>query len=175
MSEQTVQALGQTEVFRTLSAEEISRIVDVGRVEYWQADALVLEEGSYGPRLMVLLEGQVEILRKDATGAQHTIAALGAGEILGEMSLLLDMPRTATVRALTALRVFAMDRAAFEKLVEGGDPAVLKFGLALSRVLAHRVVRLNERVVDLLVASEGAEPLHHEFSKARQELFNLWE
>ena len=101
--------------------------------------------------------------------------APGAGEILGEMSLLLDMPRTATVRALTALRVFAMDRAAFEKLVEGGDPAVLKFGLALSRVLAHRVVRLNERVVDLLVASEGAEPLHHEFSKARQELFNLWE
>jgi len=175
MSEQTVRALGEAGVFQTLSADELGRIVDMGRVEYWQRDALVLEEGAQGPRLMVLLEGQVEVLRRDAGGVQHTIARLGPGEILGEMSLLLDLPRTATVRALTELRVFAMDRAAFEKMVESGDPAVLKFGLELSRVLANRVVRLNERVVELLAASESGEPLRNEFSRARQELFNLWE
>jgi CRP-like cAMP-binding protein len=162
-------------IFQGLTPEEVGRIVDVGRVEYWQAEARVLEEGSQGPRLMVLLEGTVEVLRSDTSGTGRVIAQLGPGEILGEMSLLLDLPRTATVRALTALRVFAMDRTAFEKMVQSGDPAVLKLGLELSKMLALRVMRLNERVVHLLAASDAHEPLRQEFGQARQELFNLWE
>ncbi len=175
MSDSTSAALSKMRVFRELSAEEVGRLVDVGRVEYWQAGARVLEEGSHGPRLMVLLEGSVEVLRSDAEGTARSIAQLGPGEVLGEMSLLLDLPRTATVRALTDLRVFAMDRTAFEKLVQNGDPAVLKLGLELSRMLALRVMRLNERVVSLLAASDAHEPLQREFGQARQELFNLWE
>ena len=73
----------------------------------------------------------------------------GSGEVIGEMSLLLDLPRTATVRACDDIRVFAMDRAAFEQLVEDGDVAALKFGMALSRVLASRVVDLNSKLVAL--------------------------
>ncbi len=161
-------------MFSDLTEGELSRIVEVGRVEYWQEGSLVLEEGSYGPRMMVLLNGTVEILRRDPSGVQRQITELGPGEILGEMSLLLDMPRTATVRAITELRVFAMDRAAFQQLVDSGDPAVLKFGLQLSKVMAIRLMRLNDRVVDLLMATEGAGPLREKFSQARQEIFNLW-
>ena len=47
------------------------------------------------------------------------------------------------------IRVFAMDRTAFEQLVEDGDVAALKFGMALSRVLASRVVDLNSKLVAL--------------------------
>jgi len=175
MSAQTVEALGKTPIFNGLLDSEVARIVEVGRVEYWQENALVLEEGSYGPRMMVLLEGTVEILRRDPSGVQRSITELGPGEILGEMSLLLDMPRTATVRAITGLRVFAMDRAAFQELVDSGDPAVLKFGLQLARVMAVRLMRLNDKVVDLLMATEGSAPLKEKFSKARQEIFNLWD
>lgn len=175
MSAPTVEALGKTQIFQGLSDAEVSRIVEVGRVEYWQENALVLEEGSYGPRMMVILEGTVEILRRDPNGVQRTITELGPGEILGEMSLLLEMPRTATVRAISELRVFAMDRAAFQELVDSGDPAILKFGLQLARVMAVRLMNLNDKVVDLLMASEGAGPLREKFSKARQEIFNLWD
>jgi CRP-like cAMP-binding protein len=175
MSAGTVQQLAKTPMFRDLSEDEVTRIVDVGRVEYWQEGKLVLEEGSSGPRMMVLLEGTVEILRRDPTGVQRQIAELGPGEILGEMSLLLDMSRTATVRAKTALRVFAMDRAAFQDLIDAGDPAAFKFSLQLSRVMATRVIRLNDKVVKLLMATEGGEPLREQFAKARQEVFNLWD
>lgn len=169
------QSLGRSPLFRSLGSEELGRLIEVGRVEYWQENALVLEEGAYGPRMMVILEGRVEILRRDPGGVQRSIAELGPGEILGEMSLLLDLPRTATVRALEPLRVFAMDRAAFTEMVDNGDPAVLKFGLQLSKVLALRLMRLNDRVVDLLAASETTAPLREQFSAARQEIFNLWD
>ena len=89
------------------------------------------------------------------------------------MSLLLELPRTATVRSMTPLRVFAMDQAAFQDLVEADDAATLKLGLALSRVLAMRLMRLNDRVLDLL--SHVDEGVRERFHEARQEIFNLWD
>jgi len=165
--------LAETPLFAALTADEIDRIVDVGRVEYWQEDTDVLEEGTWGPRLMVILEGRVVVLRRDAKGIQRAIAELGEGEVLGEMGLLLDLPRTATVRATEALRVFAMDRNAFQALVNDGDQAALKFGLELSRVMARRIVSLNKRVVQLLADADVG--LRDEFSQARQEIFALWD
>ena len=160
-------------IFNTLRAQEVERLTEVGRVEYWQEGALILEEGALGPRMMVVLEGRVEVLRRDKTGVQRAIAELGPGEILGEMSLLLELPRTATVRSMTPLRVFAMDQAAFQDLVEADDAATLKLGLALSRVLAMRLMRLNDRVLDLL--SHVDEGVRERFHEARQEIFNLWD
>jgi CRP-like cAMP-binding protein len=85
------------------------------------------------------------------------------------------MPRTASVRALSEVRVFAMDRAAFNRMADEGDPAALRFGLGLSRVLAARLVRLNDTVLELLMAAQGADPLTERFNEARQDIFNLWD
>ncbi len=165
-------ALAETDLLQTLAPSELARVAEVGRVEHWLEEAIVLEEGAFGPRMMVILEGQVEVLRRDRAGVERAIARLGPGEVLGEMSLLLDMPRTATVRALSPLKVFAMDRTAFLDLVQLSDPAVLRLGLELSRVLAKRLTTLNDKVMDLL--SENAE-LRVRFGEARQEVFHLWE
>ena len=172
MTEDIVAALNDTELLQSLSPAECARILEVGRIEYWRDDALVLEEGAHGPRMMVILAGQVEVLRRDRAGVERAIARLGPGEVLGELSLLLDVPRTATVRALSELKVFAMDRQAFIELVDASDPALIKLGLQLSRVLARRLVTLNDRVLDLL--SESAD-LRERFGEARQEVFHLWE
>lgn len=169
------QALRGVRLFESLSDEELRRLVEVGRVEYWREGAPILEEGAYGPRMMTILDGRVEVLRRDESGIQRRITELGAGEILGEMSLLLDLPRTATVRALEPLRAFAMDRAAFNERVEAGDTAVLKLGLQISRVLARRLIHLNDRMVELLAGSEAARPLRERFGEARQEIFTLWD
>lgn len=166
--------LASIELFSELSADEIARIAEVGRVEYWAEGAVVIEEGAHGPRLMVLLDGEVEVLRRDPTGVQRTLGKAGPGEVLGEMSLLLELPRTATVQALSELRVFAMDQPAFQDLVDDGDPAVLKLGLALSRMLAGRVLRLSERVTKLLMQADSKE-LQERFTQARQEVFKLWD
>lgn len=172
MTQEILSALQQTELLQPLSADEVGRLAEVGRVEYWQEDALVLEEGTTGPRMMVILDGQVEVLRRDDGGVQRAIARLGPGDVLGEMSLLLELPRTATVRALSDLKVFAMDRAAFLEMVALSDPSVLKLGLELSRVLAKRLTLLNDKVLELLRENED---VRERFGEARQEVFHLWE
>jgi CRP-like cAMP-binding protein len=172
MSDDAIDTLSESELLRSLSRDELVRLFDVGRVEHWQDQAILLEEGSFGPRMMVLLDGQVEVLRRDGAGVERPIARLGPGDVLGEMSLLLELPRTATVRALSDLRVFAMDRQAFLQMVDQSEPAVLKLGLELSRVLAARLTRLNDKVMTLLAENDD---MKRRFGEERQEVFHLWD
>ncbi|HHO49402.1 MAG TPA: cyclic nucleotide-binding domain-containing protein [Deltaproteobacteria bacterium] len=164
--------LADIELLQSLDDEARSRIAEVGRVEHWQDGAVVLEEGAFGPRMMVILQGRVAILRRDSGGVQRVITSLGEGDVLGEMSLLLDLPRTASVHAVGALQVFAIDRSAFWNLIEADDPVFLRLGFELSRVLARRLMALNQQVIELLAEDEG---LRRRFGDARQELFELWD
>ena len=172
MSVEIAAVLTRLDLFRGLTEDDGRRIAELGRIEYWKEGALVLEEGAFGPRMMVLIEGEVEILRRDANGVERSIGRVGPGEALGEMSLLLDLPRTATVRAQSDLKVFAMDREAFLERVRAADPAVLRLGFELSRALARRLMGLNERVLSLLAENDE---MRHRFGEARQQVFQLWD
>jgi len=162
-------------LFKGVLPDGVARFAEVGRVEHWPEGSMVLEEGERGPRMMVLLEGQAEVIRADAAGVERRIAVLGPGDVLGEMSLLLDLPRTATVRATTELRVFAMNRSSFDQMVAEHDPAAMRVGLELARVLAERLMSLNERVVELLTSGPVDAALQDQFADARQQVFTLWD
>ena len=66
----------------------------------------------------ILREGRVRVERIDGAGSVK-VASLGPGDIFGEIALLRDVPRTATVRALTPLRLLGLDRGVFIATVTG--------------------------------------------------------
>lgn len=169
----TTDQLAKTSLCRDLTTLEISRIVEAGRIEAWPAGSVIMEEGSNGPRLVILLEGTVSVHKRNEALRGQFIAELGPGAVLGEMSLLRDAPRSATVRATTALRLFAMDRRNFEEMARDGDPAALKLGVAIARVLAKRVEQLNQRLVDLL-SHEAVVPMKDQDSPSDTRL-TAWE
>ncbi len=136
-----------------LTRDELTRLVEAGRMENWPVDSVIMEEGSSGPRLVILLEGTVSVRKRSSEAEGQVIAELGPGAVLGEMSLLTEQPRSASVHALTSLRLFAIDRRNFEEMARDADPAALKVGLAIARVLAERVSSLNQRLVDQLDAA----------------------
>ncbi len=174
MSESLVRRLEGTALCRGLTRPELLRVVEAGRVERWPVGATVMEEGSQGPRVLVLLEGRVDVVKRDADGRERVLAEVGPGGILGEMGLLHDQPRSASVRAAEPLQVFAFDRLTFQEMVEDGDPAALKMGLAIARVLTQRVVALNERLVELL-AKLPDEPPIRDLSEYRSKLLTRWD
>lgn len=79
------------------------------------AGALVVREGDPGDRFYVVLDGEVVVLR----GGQE-VRRLGAGDSFGEIALLRDVPRTATVRAVSAVRLVTLRRGEFLRVV-GSD------------------------------------------------------
>jgi NADH dehydrogenase len=86
------------------------------RREYFEPGQEVFREGDRGDWLYVVSEGEVEVLRRGPDGAETPLRRLTAGDCFGEIALVSDGPRTATVRALAPTNVLAVDRDAFQAL-----------------------------------------------------------
>jgi alkyl hydroperoxide reductase subunit AhpC len=84
---------------------------------------MVVGEGNVADRMYVITSGTVEVLRRRADGSTEVVSTLGPGEHFGEVGLLLEGRRTASVRAVTAVELLALDRDAFHELVSASEPA----------------------------------------------------
>lgn len=95
---------------------------------------MLFSEGDSGTDMFVIGAGRVE-LQKRIGGVDKTIAVLGPGEMLGELALLNDKPRTATAIVLEELQAFVIDKGALEEML-GNNP---EFTMRLIRRLSDRL------------------------------------
>lgn len=85
-------------------------------LEEYEPGEVIFNEGEQGRHVYVIKSGAVEVLRKRPDGSQEVINRLGPGDHFGEMALLRNAPRNATIRTLTAVQVFKMGPSNFAAL-----------------------------------------------------------
>jgi uncharacterized protein YhbP (UPF0306 family) len=78
-----------------------------------EAGEVIVREGGPADKFFIVVEGEVEVVRAE----DMSIARLGAGHLIGELAVLRDTPRTATIKAVTPTKLLAMERDAFRDLV----------------------------------------------------------
>jgi CRP-like cAMP-binding protein len=144
MGDDVVSALERTPLGEELAAGDLERLDRAGRVVEAPAGRILRREGEPGGSLMVVLAGAVEVVKGDGRPGGRVLAELAAGAVVGEVGLLCGRPATATARTCQPSRLFELPRQAFDAMVAGGDPAALRLALALARVLASRLARMNE-------------------------------
>jgi CRP/FNR family transcriptional regulator, cyclic AMP receptor protein len=106
----------------------LARLLDEGRVS---EGTVLIKEGSVGAEFFIIEQGLASV-----TIAGKHIATLGPGEVIGEMSVVSQGPRSATVTAKTDMQLFVAPAQAFSKMFEDAPP----FGL---QVLAAVIDRLR--------------------------------
>jgi CRP-like cAMP-binding protein len=84
--------------------------------ERFRPGDVIFREGDPGRDVYVLKSGNVEVLMRRPDATQEVIKTLGPGDHFGEMALLGDAPRNATIRAVNAVRVYRMGRNSFAAL-----------------------------------------------------------
>jgi CRP/FNR family transcriptional regulator, cyclic AMP receptor protein len=129
-----VEALKRAPLFEGLSRKELVGLARLSEDVEVPAGTVLCEEGDRGREFFVLVNGKVDVARKG-----RRVATLGAGNFVGEISLLEDTPRTATVTAKTALRFFVLTPRDFRRVVDE-NPSVERKVL---RALARRVLELS--------------------------------
>ena len=97
------------------------------RREHFEPNETIFREGDWGDSLYTIVDGQVEITRDIAGRGDVPLRRLGPGECFGEIGLVKQMPRSATVRTVTRVNVLAMDRCAFQALFAHLPPLRLFF------------------------------------------------
>lgn len=80
------------------------------------AGETIVRQGAPADKFFILVDGEAEALR-DEDGAQRKIASLKAGQLFGEVSIMRDQPRSATLRATTDVKLLALERDGFRDLV----------------------------------------------------------
>ncbi len=103
-------------LFSGLSEGELARLVEMGQELDVPAGQVLMREGEPGDALYVILDGHFEVTNR-AGKAEVVVARRGTGEVIGEMSLLDNQPRSATVRALAPSHLFKVDQHAFDELL----------------------------------------------------------
>ena len=111
----------------------------------FQPGSLLIQEGGTEGRLFVLIDGQVEVLRKETQVSYID----EPGSIFGEMSVLLDMHYRATVKALSTVRAYVIDDAIrfFESQPE--------IAIYVATLLARRLYYTTSYLVDLQQQAAG--------------------
>lgn len=113
------------------------RFVPKGRV--------IIKEGDEGYSAYLIQSGEVEIYSKNEEDQEVSLAKLGTGEICGEMALISDGIRTASVRTVQDCNLVIITRAAFEEKLKRSDTTIQ----AVVQMLIRRIVSSNkERLVD---------------------------
>ena len=98
--------------FAHLGSDQLLDLLEHGAWVNLAPGEVIMEQGEPGADFYAIGEGQVEAL---VDGVR--VRTVGRGGYVGEMALLFDVPRTATVRALTPVRAFRLDREGFDRLV----------------------------------------------------------
>jgi CRP/FNR family cyclic AMP-dependent transcriptional regulator len=132
-----VEVLGRVPLFAGLSKRQQQAVARACSTHRWPADSLIVAEGSSDQYCYVIVEGAVDVLRRE-----HLVARLGPGEFFGEIELLDPGGRSATVKTSTEVVAVGLSRAAFLD-VAGSDPSIL---LRMLQSLARRVRDTTEKL-----------------------------
>jgi signal transduction histidine kinase len=141
----TLDELRRVPLFADLSETDLERLYQMAKTVYMDAGELVFEEGSPGDALYVVLDGALEVAKRQG-GQDVVLAVRRAGEFIGEMSLLEQAPRSASVRTLQESRLLMISQTAFETLLSCSPSAPLK--------ILHTVTSRLRSTESMLVQSE---------------------
>lgn len=144
LAERVAGLLRRVPLFAELPQEEIERLAGQMRLLRYPAGAILFVEGDAGDRLYIVLEGAVAISKAIGTDDERLLNIHGAGEFIGEMSLLTgDGTRSASARAHADTQLLELTAADFELLLVG-SPAMARHVL---RVQSRRLRDAHDRTI----------------------------
>jgi CRP/FNR family cyclic AMP-dependent transcriptional regulator len=130
-----VEALRRAPLFEGLTKKELTQLARVSEDMEIPEGTTLTKEGDIGHEFFVIVEGETQVKRKG-----RSLGTRGAGDFIGEIALVEQVPRTATVTAKTPLRVFVLTGKDFHHLLEENPNVERK----VLRALAKRVADLTK-------------------------------
>ncbi len=109
--------IAMTPIFSELDKTERMDIVERFGLLVMEAGKTVVKEGDPGDAMYVVKDGLLQVSTVDNDGREVVLAQLGEGDIFGEVALIMDRPRTATVKAAKQSRLMKLNKADFQEIV----------------------------------------------------------
>ncbi len=119
------------------------------------AGTVLFREGEPGKEMYVVQQGRVTISKRVGE-VDKILASLGAGEFLGEMSILNNKPRSATATCAVASKLLVIDAKTFEAMIRGNAEIAVR----MIKKLADRLQEADDQIENLLFADASSRVVH---------------
>jgi len=136
-----LETLKKIPLFRHLTYQELVKVLNITYLENHDSGSVIIREGEEGAELYVVLAGTVSVMK----GQQH-LTDLGAGVHFGEMALIDQSPRSATISAKDPTRVLVIGRRSFYNLIRKEPVLAVKLLWSFVQVLSRRLRETNEQL-----------------------------
>jgi CRP-like cAMP-binding protein len=137
--------LKKVSLFSNLSESDLNHIAEYCVERSFEKGEVIVRQGNNGIGLYMIISGKVKIVKQIATGERLDIAELGPGEFFGEITVLDNAPRTATVVAIESCTCLILSAWEFKAQMVVHPEIALK----ILPVLVKRFRETNERLLAL--------------------------
>src|SRR4030042_5315297 len=128
------------DIFKNLSYEDFSQIAEVAKELSFKKGEIIFEENSSADGFYIICKGKVEILKEGEDTDQHEVLAVKTeGDVFGEMAIIDDLPRSATIKAKTDIELLKISKEDFNELLKSFS----HISLDISRSICSTVRTMN--------------------------------
>ncbi len=136
-------------LFQSLTETELDDILTISRLFRSPAGHDLVKQGESGKGVFIIVNGSARVTFLDDDGDSTTLATLGRGDAVGELSLIDSSPHSATVTCEETCTVFHVDTTAFNKLRTEHNAAAFKILRATAPMICERLRQINDRIASI--------------------------
>lgn len=161
---------------KDMTEGEARELFLISRRDRFGVGERLFEEGQAPKELFLLADGEVDIVKKGVGKSVTTLATLGAGSVIGEMSLLMKENRSASAVVTKDAMVLCVTWKDFEELLLQNPLVATKLVLGIARVMAARLKGINAKLTDMVARSENHAPHEQieEFATFKRKVMGDW-
>jgi len=130
--------------FPGITAGEVEELISMGKVVEYPAGIDLCHENALEDTFYIILEGQVEVTKVINNSLTRQLKTLSAGDFFGEMALIHNAPRAATVKTISPLRSLEIDKISFDRVLKNSSSV----SLAMVREISRRLRENDEMAID---------------------------
>jgi len=148
--EELCQMLESAQLFSDLSRREIQTLAGYAHAYVVEKGATIFEEGHKGSFMCVVIDGRVDIFKESDAHETKRITTIRPGKTMGEMSILDELPYSATAIAAENTKLVLVTKSNFDKLTEKYPDLGLRVMRKIARLLSLRLRQTTGILLDYL-------------------------
>jgi len=141
----------QMPVFGRINGEELKVVARQMSVMALEEGDILFKESEKGSFICFISEGELDVIKTSETNEEDVIlATLNKGQSIGEMSIIDNYPRSATVKAKTKALLYILSKSAFDMILERHPRIGIKLLKGISKMLSENLRETSRRLADFI-------------------------
>jgi len=162
---QFTSALANIPMFSQLNDEELQFLSESATYRSYPKNRVLINEGDLSDSLYVIFSGRLQAYLSDNEGKEMMLNTIGPGEFFGEIALLVDTPRTASIMVIEDCKLSIISRTAFDSILNSHAG----IALTLLKGMAQRHIALTSSVKSLALMDVYGRTAHLLLELAKEE------